>query len=109
MSRSKNKTFKDLANLDVKYVIFFIQEQLGVKAAPTKRQQSGSFIIDVLRGYQKKMFSTNRVELKKPNLVGVWIYIDGGKPNAQDKLVGWQSAFTRTVNNSPSSLILRRC
>ena len=38
MSRSKNKTFKDLANLDVKYVIFFIQEQLGAKAAPTKRQ-----------------------------------------------------------------------
>ncbi|PYK69418.1 MAG: hypothetical protein DME45_02290 [Verrucomicrobia bacterium] len=80
MSRSKNKTFKDLANLDVKYVIFFIQEQLGAKAAPTKRQQSGSFIIDVLRGHQKKMFSTNRVELKKPNLVGVWIYIDGAKP-----------------------------
>src|SRR2546421_6400477 len=39
----ENKTFKDLANLDVKYVIFFTQEQLGVKAAPAKRQQSGSF------------------------------------------------------------------
>jgi hypothetical protein len=84
----ENKTFKDLANLDVKYVIFFTQEQLGVKAAPTKRQQSGSFTIDVLKGHQKKMFSTNPVELHKSNLVGRWIYTDGAKPNAQDKLAG---------------------
>ena len=84
----ENKTFKDLANLDVKYVIFFTQEQLGVKAAPTKRQQSGSFAIDVLGSHQKKAFSTNPVELHKSNLVGHWIYTDGAKPNAQDKLVG---------------------
>ena len=84
----ENKTFKDLANLDVKYVIFFTQEQLGVKAAPTKRQQSGSFTIDVLGGHQKKTFSTNPVELKKSNVVGAWIYSDGAKPNAQDKLTG---------------------
>jgi hypothetical protein len=84
----ENKTFKDLANLDVKYVIFFTQEQLGVKAAPTKRQQSGSFSIDVLGGHQKKTFSTNPVELHKSNLVGNWIYSSGAKPNAQDKLAG---------------------
>ena len=84
----ENKTFKDLANLDVKYVIFFTQEQLGVKAAPTKRQQSGSFTINVLGGHQKKTFSTNPVELKKSNVVGAWIYSDGAKPNAQDKLAG---------------------
>ena len=30
----ENKTFKELTNLDLKYVIFFKQEQLGVKAAP---------------------------------------------------------------------------
>jgi hypothetical protein len=64
--------------------------------------------MDVLRAHQKKMFSTNPVELKKSNPVGAWIYSDGAKPNAQDNLVGWQSAFTRTVNNSPSSRILPR-
>ncbi len=85
---AENKTFKDLANLDVKYVIFFTQEQLGVKAVPTKRQQRGSFAIDLLRGHQKKVFSTNPVELKKSNIVGAWIYTDGAKPNAQDKLAG---------------------
>lgn len=84
----ENKTFKDLANLDVKYVIFFTQEQLGVKAAPAKRQESGSFTIDLLRAHEKKSFSTNPVELNKANLVGRWYYADGAKPNAQDKLAG---------------------
>lgn len=84
----ENKTFKDLANLDVNYVIFFTQEQLGVKAAPTKRQQKGSFSIDLLKAHQKTSFSTKPVELNKSNLVGEWIYRSGAKPNAQDKLVG---------------------
>src|SRR5712664_1152041 len=44
----ENKTFKELANIDLRYVIFFKQEQLGVKAAPTLRQQNGSFSIDSL-------------------------------------------------------------
>src|SRR5438552_14835808 len=57
----ENKTFKELANLDLRYVIFFTQEQLGVKAAPTARQQSGSFSIDFLKPHEKKSFSTNPV------------------------------------------------
>jgi len=45
----ENKTFKELINIDLKYVIFFTQERLGVKAYPAKRQQSGSFSIDLLK------------------------------------------------------------
>ena len=59
----ENRTFKELTNLDLKYVIFFRQEQLGVKAAATPRQQSGSFSIDSLKPHEKKSFSTNPVEL----------------------------------------------
>ena len=59
-----------------------------MKAAPTKRQQGGSFSINLLRGHQKTSFGTSPVELKKSNLVGAWIYTDGAKPNAQDKLAG---------------------
>src|SRR5437660_4410843 len=84
----ENKTFKELSNLDLKYVIFFKQEQLGVKATAAPRQQSGSFSIDSLKPHEKKSFSTNPVELNKANLVGNWIYTSGAKPNAQDTLVG---------------------
>ena len=71
----ENTTFKELTNLDLKYVIFFTQERLGVKADPTKRQQSGSFSIDWLKSHEKKSFSTNPVELNKSNLVGHWHYV----------------------------------
>jgi len=84
----ENRMFKELTNLDFKYVIFFKQEQLGVKAPATPRQQSGSFNIDSLKPHEKKSFSTNPVELNKSNLVGNWIYSSGAKPNAQDTLVG---------------------
>jgi hypothetical protein len=84
----ENKTFKELTDLDFKYVVFFTQERLGVKADPTKRQQSGSFSIDSLKSHEKKSFSTNPVELNKSNLVGHWHYESGAKPNAQGTLVG---------------------
>jgi hypothetical protein len=84
----ENKTFKELANLDLKYIIFHKQEQLGVKAPATPRRQSGSFSIDSLKPHEKKSFSTNPVELNKSNLVGHWHYESGAKPNAQDTLVG---------------------
>ena len=84
----ENKTFKDLANLEVKYAIFFKQEKLGVKAAPTPRHQNGSFTIPAMKSHEKKSFTTDAIELSKANLVGNWIYTSGAKPNAQDTLVG---------------------
>jgi hypothetical protein len=84
----ENKTFKELANLEVKYVIFYKQEQLGVKANPTPRQQNGSFSIADLKPHEKKSVTTSAVELNQSNLVSNWIYHSGAKPNAQDTLVG---------------------
>ena len=106
----ENKTFKELTNVDLKYVIFFKQEQLGVKAAATPRQQSGSFSIDDLKPHEKKSFSTNPVELNKSNLVGHWHYESGAKPNAQDTLVGlamrvYQGGQQFAEFASPSTLL----
>ena len=84
----ENKTFKELTILDLKYVIFFTEERLGMKADPIKRQQNGSFNIDSLKSHEKKLFSTNPIQLNKSNLVGHWHYESGAKPNVQDTLVG---------------------
>src|SRR4051812_47947089 len=66
----ENKTFKPLANLDVKYAMFFKQERLGEKANPTPGNQTGSFSIPALGSHEKKTFTTDAVELHKANLVG---------------------------------------
>lgn len=84
----ENRTFNELANLDRKYVIFFKQEQLAVKAPATPRQQRGSSVSIHSSRTSKNRFSTNPVELSKSNLIGNWIYSSGAKPNAEDTLVG---------------------
>lgn len=84
----ENKTFKDLTGLEVRYVVFLTREKLGEKTAPAPERQKGSFTIDLLRSHDKRMFTTDAVELKKSNLVGNWIYTSGAKPNAQDALIG---------------------
>lgn len=84
----ENKTFKELAGLEVKYTIFFKQEKLGVKADPTPQHRNGNFTIASLKSHEKTSFTTDPVELKKSNLAGNYIYASGAKPNAQDTLVG---------------------
>jgi hypothetical protein len=84
----ENKTFKELAGLEVKYTIFFEQEQLGVKANPAPRHQNGTFNIPTLKAHEKGSFTTDSVELRKSNLVGNFHYANGAKLNAQDTLVG---------------------
>jgi hypothetical protein len=84
----ENKTFKELAGLEVKYTIFFKQEKLGVKGDPTPQHHNGNFTIPVLKSHEKTSFTTDSVELKKSSLAGNYIYTSGAKPNAQDTLVG---------------------
>ncbi len=105
----ENRTFKELTNLEVKYAVFYTHEELGVKAAATSEKQTGSFSIDSLKSHEKKLITTNPVELKKSNLVGNWTYTSGAKPNAADRLVG---VAVRVIQNgqmfaefaNPSSL-----
>jgi hypothetical protein len=84
----ENRTFKDLADVEVKYVIFFNKEQLGVKAAATPKQQSGTATVGSLKSHEKKSFTTEPVELDKANLVGNYHYPSGAKPGAHDTLTG---------------------
>jgi hypothetical protein len=90
----ENKTFKDLTNVEIKYVIFFKQEKLGSKEAAAAKRQNGTTTVDVLKPREKKVVKTDPVELKKSNLVGAYHYADGARPNAQDTLGGvWVRVF----------------
>jgi hypothetical protein len=84
----ENKTFHDLAGLEVKYTIFFKQEKQGSKAEPIQQHQNGTFQIPAIRAHDKQAFTTDSVELKKSNLVGAYHYTNGGRIKAEDMLVG---------------------
>ena len=84
----ENKTFKEIKDFEIKYVVFFKKEQLGVKADATPRRQTGSVTVASLQPHEKKTQSTEAVELVKKHLVGGYHYADGARPNASDTLVG---------------------
>ncbi len=109
----ENKTFKDLPNLEVKYVIFYSQEKLGTKAAADAKRQSGSLPLAVLKPHEKKMLTTDAVELTKAHLVGNWIYTAGAKPNANGALAGlwvrvYQNGQLFAEYANPSTLLTQQ-
>jgi hypothetical protein len=84
----ENASFKPMAVIDVRYMIFYKTEELGSKAPPQQRHQSGSFSIDALPPHQKTLFTTNSVELNKSHLIGHWHYSGGERIKAEDTLAG---------------------
>jgi hypothetical protein len=79
--------FTPLQNLEIKYIIFFKQEQLGSLAAPRLGRQAGSTKIDSIKGNDKVEFHTVSVQLEKASLQGAY-YLNGAKTDANANLAG---------------------
>jgi len=88
----ENKTFKPIQNLEVRYIVFYKHEQLGIKAPPQKKQLSGTYPIDKIDSLGKVSFDTSPVVLTKALLIGevgsYTYFTNGAKPKAEDSLTG---------------------
>ncbi len=84
----ENKTFHDLSNVEVKYIIFFSKQQLGKKGAPEAKRRTGSAMLPLVRSREKKVVTTESVQLTKASLVGDYYFIDGAKIKVEDALTG---------------------
>ena len=88
----ENRTFKPLANLEVKYIVFYKHAELGVKGAPRKLTKGGTQSIAALNAFAKTSFDTVAVTLTKSTLVGpsggYSYFTNGAKPTAADTLAG---------------------
>lgn len=84
----ENKTFRDMTNLEVKYVIFFSQQHLGKKEAPESKRRTGRLTLPLLRSHEKKVVTTDPTQLTKASLVGDYYFIDGAKIKVEDALTG---------------------
>jgi hypothetical protein len=109
----ENKTFKELAGVEIKYTIFFKQEKQGTKEPPAMQHQNGTFTFPVLKSHEKQAFTTDSVELKKSNLVGEFHYNNGGRMHAEDTLVGMavrvsQNGQLLTEYANPSNLLTEK-
>jgi hypothetical protein len=109
----ENKTFKPLAQLEVKYIIFYKHEQLGIKGPPQKKQISGSHTISEVPSNDKVSFDTDAVELTKAALLsslgGYTYFANGAKLKTDDSLTGiwiriYQNGALFTEFANPSEL-----
>ncbi len=91
----ENKTFAALKDVEVKYVVYFTKEQLGVKAAPSERRQPGSIKVPSLLPHEKKVLNTEPVEITKARLDSNYYYPSGAKASANDVLLGLRVRIMR--------------
>lgn len=84
-----NKTAKDFANVQVKYVIFVKDEKeaSGGTDARTVRTP-GSTTLASIKGRLRADFQTTKVNLVKTQLQGGYIYTNRGRPRSSDSLSG---------------------
>jgi hypothetical protein len=92
-----SSSFKELANVTVKYNIFYQVVELGSKGEPDIKLSSGSHTIPSLLTNKPVEFETDPIKLAKASLDPGWSFGNGASASAQDKVVGvWLKAFDST-------------
>jgi len=84
----ENQGFNALSNLEVKYVIFYKHEDLGVKGPPQKKTKTGSHTVDNIDSMGQTTFDTVPVVLSKDSLEGGAYFGNGAKSAVADTISG---------------------
>jgi len=84
----QSKTFKQLSNLEAKYIIFYYDSQPGSPDKPVEQFKSGSEKIVALAGNRSVEFQTDSIALTTVTLDGGWYYEGGGSNKSKDRVSG---------------------
>jgi len=112
----ENKSFQPIAEMEVKYMIFFKQEQLGSKSPGRVQHQSGTFTVSAIPPHSKQAAETDAVQLKQAYLTGpaggYTYYENGAKSKVADSLIGiwirvYQNGTLFAEFAKPSALMTR--
>jgi len=109
----QSKTFKQLSNLEAKYMIFYYDSKPGSNADPEERSQAGSEKIAALSSNRSVDFETKSIQLTTVSLDGGWYYGSGANNKSKDRVSGiWVRVFAEDGSlvgeyASPSSITKR--
>jgi hypothetical protein len=88
----ENDGFTDLTGMQVKYIIFYKHQELGVKGDGQKKTMTGTYSLDKIESMGKTSFETRAVTLNKSTLeqpMGGYTYFgNGAKSSVADTLEG---------------------
>ena len=92
-----SSAFQELADVTVKYNIFYQVVELGSKGDPDIKLSVGSHTIPRLLTNKPVEFETDPIKLTKASLDPGWHFVNKASANVQDKVVGvWFKAFDST-------------
>lgn len=91
----QNKTFKDLTDITVKYMVFYDKSNLGEKEQPGEVSVRGSETIAAIGKGATAKFETKPISLTTASLESGWYFRDGAKNYAKDRIAGvWFRAYS---------------
>jgi hypothetical protein len=103
-----NSSFKEVPEMELKYIIFLEREKLGSKAASIERV-TGAAPLKALKVREKQTVETKDFALASESLAPGWIFENGGKVRTRESVKGiWVRLYRdgQLVNElvSPSSI-----
>ncbi len=83
-----NKTFEDMKDLEIRYMIIFEVSKPGSTTEPVEDFVTGSQAVDDIPAHKKIQLTTKPVELKSTLLDAGWVWTSGAANKSRDRVVG---------------------
>ena len=91
----ENRTFKTIPELQMKYMIFYVDPKPGSPEKPIEAHHKGSETLTVLASNRVATFETNPFKLTREELDAGWYWAGGGSGRLKDKVTGvWIRAYS---------------
>ena len=91
----ENRTFKTIPELQMKYMIFYVDPKPGSREKPIEGSHKGSETLTDLASNRTATFETIPVKLTKEGLNAGWYWVGGGSSRLKDKVTGvWIRAYS---------------
>lgn len=92
-----SKTAKPLSDLEVKYMIFYLDFEPSEPEKPTETSKTGMLAIKNLPGNQSVVLKTDPLTLTSATLDGNKYWVNGASNSAKDKITGvWIRVYMGT-------------
>ena len=91
----ENRTFKTIPELQMKYMIFYVDPKPGSREKPIEASHKGSETLTDLASNRTVTFETIPVKLTKEELDAGWYCVGGSSSRLKDKVPGvWIRAYS---------------
>jgi hypothetical protein len=91
----ENRSFKNVPQLRVKYMIFYADSKPGSKEKPVEAYHTGSETLPDLASNRTTTFETAPFKLAKEELDSGWYWTGSGKSRLKDRVTGvWIRAYS---------------